>query len=238
MADENQAHFTPEQVAEMVQAAVTAAVSPLAAEIENLKKAPPVAAAPKQEQPEYTRAQIDQAIESGQISRTDGEALWATQTERRAAKVAAEAATQAIEARAHEDKVSGAIGEYSAVVPRAFQEGTPERAKVKAEFDRLVSEGQPKTRATELVALRLTFGGIEGLKAAAGAQRERITSQEGGAGGGRGNREGGEDANGVPRDLDLSSKQVSHYTKLIDRGIYKGWDEVRAELKHARGRAA
>lgn len=237
MADENQARFTPEQVAEMVQAAVTAAVSPLAAEIENLKKAP---AAPRQEpQPqEYSRADIERAVEDGRISRPEAEALWATQTERRAIKAATDAATQAVERRATDDMVSSAIGEYSAVVPKAFQDGTAERAQVRKEYDRLVGLGQPATRATELVALQITFGGIEGLRAAAGAQRERITSQEGGAGGGQSRRDSGEDANGVPRDLKLTDRQTAHYTRLIDRGVYKGWDDVRAELKYAKGRAA
>jgi hypothetical protein len=114
--------------------------------------------------------------------------------------------------------------------------GTPERAKLEAEFEWLASvQGldadtmtADKRKSLQLTSLRNVYGPIESLTKRS-AQPRVETSQ--GLPGGIPPRQGS--SNPDQKILDnLTKEQVTHYKRMMDRGRYQGgWKDVVTELK-------
>jgi len=211
--------ITPEQAAEMVAKAVAAARQTVD---NNTPSEPPV----------YSRAQLEQAVEQAKITQAEADALWDAQQARQTEKLVKETVHNTIQQTQQLSAVETRINEYAAIKPDVLKEGTPERERVKAQYDYLVSIGQPKTRSTELAALGMVFGSIEALKAAHSASRDEETHME--IGGGSPGSNGGGSADGPKTKL--SARERAHYQALIDRGIYTGWEQVDDEMKFANSR--
>ena len=112
------------------------------------------------------------------------------------------------------ERVNGEIGRYKTAVPDLLDRSSPAFAKVRSEFEDLISLGHDaEDKRTELMAARAVFGSITALEAA-GKPDPRETHQETG---GRG--EGGEGLSvkdGWPKDM--PAKMRSYYDYQINQG--------------------
>ena len=188
--------------------------------------------APKAEQPKaeprLTWAQLQAAIDDGKITQTQAfeyreETLKKDLDAKWEAKL-----RQERETHTRVTTVSSELAQYRTVLPASVTPGTPERQKVEAVFLDLVQLGyDPQDPRTELLAARQAFGSIATLKdrkAAAALPQGRETMQD-------------IPANGKPKSdakdplKTISAAQRTHYQRMIDRGMYKNWNEVRDELK-------
>lgn len=183
---------------------------------------------------EYSKSELLAAVKAGSLSQADADAIY----ERQYADKIKREATAEIEAkftqRMTDAEALNAIGQYRETVPELAAKGSDAWNKVKAIYDRMVGRGAPETYATELSALEAAYGEAGKLKQAKQGQRETIEEGSGGSGGDTGT---GINKDGTPKGL--SARERAHYSKLIDRGIYKGWADVESERKWQRkGRAA
>ena len=197
----------------------------LEGELSVLKTAPK-AETPKAE-PRLTWAQLQTAIDNGQLTQT--QALeYREETLKKELDAKWEAKLrQERETHSRVTTVSSELAQYRTVLPASVTPGTPERQKVEAAFVDLVQLGyDPQDPRTELLAARQAFGSIAVLKdkkAAAASPQGRETMQD-------------MPANGKPKAdakdplKTISAAQRTHYQRMIDRGMYKGWAEVREEL--------
>ncbi len=238
MADENTASFTKADVEAAAsaagRAAAEAATAPLLAELNELRSKS-AAAAPATK--EYSRAEINAAVDRGDITASDGEGVWDKQQDARTQRLAREAASDLLKTTKLTATLDDRIGDYSELAPKAFVEGTPERQRVKKQYDYLISIGQPATKSTELAALSLALGDIDGLRAASRGTVRRETFEDVGGGDADGGGQGST-GDGIPKGMTLTATQRSYYQQKIDRGIYPNWKAVVDELKFAVPRTA
>jgi len=218
--------ITEEQAKAMVAAAVKEATAPL---IEKLATLAPQPAPPPAPEPQvYTRAQLDAAVSRGSITEAEANAVWDKQQAEQTERLVEKRVEEKFQALNATSEVGARIGEYAALKPEILEEGNSARAKVKAQFDYLVRTGLPATKATELAALGMIYGPIDALKAAASGRSNDETHEEVGGGG---EPRGGSDK--AAKKLKLSGDEKRYYQNAIDKGIYKDWDAVEAELKFA-----
>lgn len=239
MADEDTVSFTKADVeaaaTAAARAAAEAATAPLLAELNDLRsKIPAAAAAPATK--EYTRAEINAAVDRGDITAAEGEGVWDKQQDARTQRLAREAAADVLKTTKLTATLDDRIGDYSELAPKAFVEGTPERQRVKKQYDYLISIGQPATKSTELAALSI-LGDIDGLRAASRGTVRRETFEDVGGGDADGGGQGST-GDGIPKGMTLTATQRSYYQQKIDRGIYPNWKAVADELKFAVPRTA
>lgn len=184
-----------------------------------------------------TRAQLNAAVEAGQITQQAADTAWDRQVLETAGTIAEERAGRVVEQREKEAVVNAELAQFQTLVPAAWEEGSRERQRVAKEYKALVALGLPATKATELAALRAAFGDPEAIRTSRSTGRSGPgdTFQEtGGAGGGEG--EGGGETDGAPKGLKAESK--ARYERLIQQGVYADWTAVKAELKYAKPRRA
>lgn len=200
----------------------------LEGELEALRRTPPPQAAPPP--PRYSAAQLQQMIDEGKA--TVGQVLaYQEETLRKELATTLDEKVQAtLTATAKTSSLNQEMERYKAVVPEVIQEGTPERQKVTQEFSYLVSLGyDARDPRTELMAVRAALGSVETIQAKRAAKTiptGRETMQDIQANGG---------AKASEPDVlkKMTAAQRQHYQRMIDRNVYKGWDEVRDELKFA-----
>lgn len=199
----------------------------LEGELEAMKRQP---AAPPPT-PRYTEAQLQQMIDEGKA--TVGQVL-AYQKETLAQELERKFEAKFTEKLASTTRTSSLqqeITKYKQTVPEVTQEGTPERVAVEREYAYLVNLGyDANDPRTELMAVRAALGSVETIqerrKAKSIPSTGRETMQDTHT---SGNPKAGE------KDIlkTMTSAQRQHYQKMLDKGVYKGWDEVRDELKFA-----
>lgn len=173
---------------------------------------------------EYSRAELQQAVDNGRMSQDEADRILEQQQQRKLdervdRRVEEEASRRELQARLHSE-----IGKYTSVYPDILQEGSDNRARVAREFDRQVDVlGKPKNLQTELDALAVIFGPPETLSK--GQDKPRETYQ------GVGSDGGGEPKKDQGPKLPAHVKD--HYSKMIDKGMYKGWDDptLQKEIK-------
>jgi hypothetical protein len=183
---------------------------------------------PKAEAPKfYTKAQLDAAVEAGQISRDDADAQLQLQADERARAIARETVQQGLRT----SSVSSQIDQYSALIPDVMVAGSDERGKVQAEYNFLVGLGDKPGLETQLKALRAAYGPIEAVRAAKSGRpshESHVETPGGGGGGGPGPKGGG---------LKLTARQREHYGPRVGPGkLYPDWKAVEAELGYATAR--
>lgn len=180
----------------------------------------------------YTRAELLAAVENGQITQAQADEAWEAQITAKVTESVTRDWLQHETAKERAKRVSSEISRYKAVVPDVTDTASETRQKVAAEFQYLVSIGQPKTVETELAALRSVLGPVDRLEKRDVTREKRPTHQEGNGGGGRPPRDGG-NPNGP---ANLPPRYKAHYERMIEKGMYSGWDDKRlqAELKRAK----
>ena len=210
--------ITPEQAADMVAKAVAAAKA---------------SAEPPAEPPTYTRSQLEAAVDGGKITKAEADAIWDTQNQRQTQRLVADTVKSVIQETTQQATVESRIEEYTRLRPEVLKQDSQDRARVKQQYDYLVSIGQPATKSTELAALGMVFGSLDALKAAQAATRDDETLMD--VGGGTPPAAGGADGGDGPKTK-LSARERAHYQKLIDKGMYRSWADVDKEMEYANAR--
>lgn len=171
-------------------------------------------------EPEYTREELLQMVDDEIKTQAQADALWEKQ-------ITDNVTRKVLGTVSHVDsqrQINRDLKEYKRLKPGISKNGSEDREKVAEEYAYLISIGQPDGVSTELTAVRNVFGPVEKLK----KKIELETHQETGGGSPPAKVE-----HKVLKGLD--QRQKDFYTKRIEIGVYKNWDEVEKELKYTRG---
>jgi hypothetical protein len=224
--------ITAEQAAALVAKAVADATAPLVDRVAALA-APPAAPTPPAvpEPKQFSRAELDQAVTAGRITEAEATALWDKQAAEQTVRLVRDTVREAVQATTQQKTVETQIEEYATLKPDVLKPGTVDRERVTKQYNYLVSIGQPATKSTELAALGMVYGPLEGLKAARSGRPSEETHEEVGGGA----------PSGDPADSDgpktkLSAREKAHYQNLINRGLYNSWADVDKELEFSNSR--
>lgn len=195
-------------------------------QIDEIKAGQKKADPPKQ----YTRAELNAAVEAKQITQEAADQVWDDQIQARADARAAAVATDTVTRAQRKERVDSDIGRYMALEPDIVVDGSDIRKKVAAEYNFLVSMGDPKTTDTELKAIRAALGPLETLELAKSGRSQHDTHRETGGGGPGGKPKGEKE---TPLVAKLTQRQKDYYEGQIKSGQYKDWKDVEATLKYA-----
>jgi hypothetical protein len=217
----------------MIATAVKKVKDEFSAQIEEKTKAQNEANASRPVQ-QYTRTQLSEFVEAGRLTQEAADSIYERQIEDRVTRRATEEATKAVATQHQQRTVAEQMAEFQGLVPDAWEEGTPEREQVAAAYASLRATGIKGTKdELELAALIAAFGDPAKIRKARGLGRSGPSEsfEDSGSSGGR-RRQGSEgDADESPRGI--TPAQKAHYEKGIAAGRYKGWADVREELKYA-----
>ena len=169
----------------------------------------------------YSRAELLSMVDDGQLSQLKADSLWESQIE----KNVTEKVLQQVESSNANSRVGRELDRYIEIVPDLMKDGSEDRAKVATEFSYLVGHGSPGDQSTQLAALRTVYGSIEKLSKK--STQHVGTHQETGGG----LKPEPKTEKGLLKTL--SSREKAHYEKGIEKGLYKGWDDVEKELEYA-----
>jgi hypothetical protein len=192
-------------------------------------------ASPTNAPAEYTWEQLEGFIKEGRISLADANA-HREQVLLRSLKAQVKDEYQAeIKTNTRVQTLTSQLNEYVGAIPAILQEDSPERARLDAEFDWLVSVqdrnpskmSEAERKALQLTALRNVYGPIDSV--AKQKTSLRTETQQERAGGSPPSRK-------VNPDQELLNKltrpQIEHYEKMFRAGRYPGkWKDVVEELK-------
>lgn len=175
---------------------------------------------------EHTRAELQTAVDAGQISQVDADRRLEEQQARRLeAKVSTNIETR-LQEQERARKITAEVDRYREFRPDIMEEGSDARNLVATEYNRQVTElGKPANMQTELDALAATFGPASKLQT--GRQKEAETHEEVGSDDGGETRVNGKPVKG------LSAEAKRHYEKQIESGMYPDWEAVNKELQGA-----
>lgn len=197
-------------------------ISDMKAEMEELRANQP-APAPLEEKKSYTRAELNNAVDEGQITQETADQIMDDQITAKAVKAAEDTTKTILSDNQQTTFVQSEMAKYKAAKPDVLVDGSEERKKVIAEFNYLVGLGEdPKSAATELKALRSLYGPVDSLQKKEITDEARQTHQD--VGGGEETDGGSLDTKKVVKGLTKDRKE--YYRKAIDKGIYKDWDAV------------
>lgn len=214
--------------------AVKRQVELLSAQLESVleklgdKDAPKSEASPQNEgaPQEYSREQLQAFVDQGKITSVQMENVLSQQSEKRLEARLSQKVESRLQNLSTEQQVTRDIDAYVDAFPAIGREGTPERKQIAEEYRRLVAEGLQPTLKTELLALRSVFGRLQpGIKT---ARRLETNAETGGRGDGAPSNSGAPSSD--PAFKALSQAQIAHYEKMIVKGIYKDWNQVKTEI--------
>ena len=164
-----------------------------------------------------TRAELAEAVTSGKMTQVQAADIWEAQ---RKAEIEADVLAK-VEQRSQAQSKQTAVQTYEQAIPALKDPESVESRKLAAEHRHLVAElGLPNNDATVLAALRASFGPVEAVR-----PLKRKDSEPYAEGGGDGNTS---EVDGVP-GLQLTNREKDFYGRAIKGGLYKDWNEVKAE---------
>lgn len=168
---------------------------------------------------EYSRTELQQAVDNGQISEVQMQDILDQQREKRLRRELREEMKATISATSKEDQYRRTIEEYRRVRPDLGVQGSEDWKRGAEEFQALANEfGRPKPGLEELrmeaMALRTAFGDVSRLRAK--GKRDPDPYQETGSA----REQGGSSQWGK-----VEQRVRDHFQKQIDRGVYKGRDD-------------
>lgn len=193
-----------------------------------------LAAAKPVEQKPVTRAELNVLVADGKITQDAADTLWERQVIQAAERKGEAAAERRVDEKQREGLVKRELVEYRELVPAAYETGSKERTKVEKEFKKLRDLGFPDNQVTEVAALRAAFGDPEVIRASRSAGGNGPGESHVEVGGGE--RPGGNGGNADGKPKGLTPREDAHYTNLIQRGVYKDWNAVAEERKHAKAK--
>jgi len=198
----------------------------LEGELEALRKQP--AAAPAAATPaRYTGAQLQSYIDEGKITVGQALAYQEESLKLETSRLVDQKVEEKLSTATRQSTVQREVSRYQEAIPDITVPGTEARQKLEREYAYLVNMGyDARDPKTEVLAARAAFGDPDLIK-----QRQAARTITTG-------RDTMQDiaANGKPKPSekdplkDLSSSQRQHYQRMIDKGVYKGWAEVKEEL--------
>ena len=176
---------------------------------------------PQQPDKIFTAAEIDAAVEAGNITREQGDGYLKNLERQTLKNEIREEVSAEVNAMSRAKDITRQVEECVDALPALKDEGSVARTRVQAKYDVLVHEfGEPETKATELKALRMTFPDASSLKDRTQEGREVFSDASGG--GGADDWLGGAPGAAPPS---LSPRLKAHYSEQIRRKLYKGWDD-------------
>lgn len=175
------------------------------------------------QKPELTRAQLDMAVEAGEITEADRDTYLEEQMEARLS----DRITTRIADKENERRVQAQLDEYGDAVPDIAKQGSDIQTRIAAEYNDLVSYGydndDPKTA---LAAVKAVLGPLSALKAGKAKPKVPDTHQDVPGGGG----EEEESGSGKVKWNDLDARQKAYYDNAISRGAYPSREAALKEL--------
>jgi len=184
--------------------------------------------APSNEPRDFSVAELEAAVESGEITAETMQQQLDLQARRAIKREVLAEVKQMTAAERSAEKVKLGIDEFKGAFPELKDKKSKLRARVISEVERLSEDlGLPIDEKTELIAMRTICGDPKVLKRE--VTRTAIRTEEGVGGGQDMGDE--ESAGGAPAALD--SDRRAYYNHLIGQGMYKGWDDpdLKAEIK-------
>lgn len=179
----------------------------------------------------YTHAELLQAAQEGRISEADARTIADKQQADRILRESETRLERKLQESQRDARVQAETDRYIRALPAMTQVGSAERAKLESTYQELLSLGYAATKATQLVAAKAAFGDVTDLEKAHTLRTTQVreTTMETHASGGRTSTTAGKDP-----IAKLTPEQKVHYERMIAKGGYSGWDEVRSELTWAR----
>jgi len=176
----------------------------------------------------FTVAQLSEGVNNGVI--TEDQKFEQLQLQNR--ELAKRDAAEAWHREQRTQTLRQELNEYSQLVPGWDVVGTPANLEATRNYQDLLKRGLSENETTKLLALERTFGPAHRIKAARASKvrtsTQRDTAQEVGR---RGTSPSSKSKADPLSILSLDEKRL--YKSYIDKGIYKNWGEVRAEVKGA-----
>lgn len=225
--DQGQRLVPADEVSKIVSDAVNRATAPLKTQLESLelKSNQPVKT---EDTKQYTRTQLSSAVANEDISQIEADSIWDKQLEKRATDTTINLINQS----AQEQRVQSEIEKYKIFDSELNDRNSDSFQKVKNEVEdqcNLLGIPQP-TLAVELNALKSLYGPSQRLKKP--EQRDRETHQD------TTTNDTGKTPMKVELNDDRSPKGLTkdekiYYQDLISKRVYKDWDQVVDEQKHA-----
>lgn len=211
--------------------------SSLEAKVQALLERPAQTTEQQPAQKEYSRVELKEFVESGQISQQQADDLWDKQQETKFERKLQKAIAQERENNQQKTTVNdlkNTVKQYGEVIPDIFSAGSDERKKLKDEFNRLTRvTGVPKAESRQdfelqVMALENIYGSVEDVRR---KKSQQIKHQEGNLMEDTPTHEATPDTTPDSKTLKkLDGRKKQHYQKLIDRGVYKDWQAVEDEL--------
>ena len=165
---------------------------------------------------EYSRSELQAAVDSAQISQERADQILDEQRERKIEERVSERLSTKAADETRATRIDAEIAKYKQWKPSIMEDGSEARAAVaEAYLYQVEVLGKPQNKQTELDALMQTYGPANKLQT--GQKQEPQTHQESGS-------DGGGDG-GKGKEPKLPANVKAHYSRMIDRGIYKGWDD-------------
>lgn len=190
--------------------------SSLKVEMAEMKGKLDVLAAKTEKPREFTRAELQQQVDDGRMSPDDSDRILYDQMKRGITEEVTTGLKSEYQAEKLTSMIESEVSRYTEARPDIMVDGTQDRELVAAEYNRQVTElGKPKNQQTELDALMACFGPANRLQN--GKDKKLQTHQETGSDGGS---EGKKETS--PK---LPPQVEKHYKKMIDMGMYSGWDD-------------
>lgn len=192
---------------------------------ERQEKAKLEEAAKAKAEPQYSRAELKSLVDEGKLSEDQAETLWERQVESRLQKKLEKSMIERSTTEKLNGTVSHLLTQYKTEIPDLENRESEAWKSVEKEYRFLVETlGEPPTVATEVKACRAIFGPVDTIKNRTKGSRE--THKDTGS--------DGDDSVQVGANK-ISNRLREHYSKMIERGQYKSWDDpdLQAELKIA-----
>jgi len=179
----------------------------------------------------FSEAELDQLIQDGKIDEGQKAQVLREQMKRELKTELTGELAQQNQATSQQDKVAAVIQKYRDVMPDLATKGSENRQKAEEEYKALAEiEGQPADAFAALQmearALRAAFG--PPTKVVERTAAHAAADEQGSSGGGGSAAPSTKELGG----LSLSDSQKAHYTRMIDQGLYKDWDAVKAEVNY------
>lgn len=208
--------------------------------VETVKAAPKQDAQPKAAEapkPKYTRSQLREMVNNGTITEDQMDEQLERQLQAKLEYENNQRLNSALTESKRTAKVETEIETYVEKHPSVLDTSSKTYQRVQKEFAELVALGDDENSpATKLKALKIALGPVSGRRASsAGVDKAPETFEE--TGGSAPAGDGGDGDTGWSRGL--TGSQRSYYEGLVNKGIYKSFDDknLQAELEGARKRA-
>ncbi len=199
----------------------------LEAKVQQLETKP--AAVPAPEVRRYTRAELNQLVAAQQITQDQADAQIEYQLREDATTAARTVASETVAASTRKSFIDAEIAKYVALAPEIMDETHETRARIKDEYNFLVTAmGDANGTDTQLKAIRAVLGPREKLELARQGQAAHESHQDAGSAGAPARSR----ATKTLVDT-LTQREKDHYESMMKKGYYKNWKEVEAELAYA-----